>query len=351
MGRLDAPRWEHISPVLGSTRLEVQLLPDIQKRRLPARTDVHRRISEHPQSAAARRLLPASDWTSELVAFLGVLPEAELFPALRQHWAQGSVQDAIARQLARSPQPEDRARFITSLGSFQPAVVEIAAKSLTKLSGEATPGELAAALTALRRQCAAPKEKAARTALAAGQLDDAMRLFERVASQGDAAGRAGVGEVYLRRRDYEKAREQFAKAPYFTDYRKLFEDKVSLGGDASVAAGPVGRSASAATDAVECGVELGGGEDGATGLDGGTQGAVVPDQLAPRRLKPGQQEGVGAPTTQWKDRTGISGRSAAIPSIARAARTAQSRPSASRVALAVPRTAPALAPSATSTTT
>ena len=124
------------------------------------------RFEKPEQSAAARRLLPASDWTSELVAFLGVLPEAELFPALRQHWAQGSVQDAIARQLARSPQPEDRARFITSLGSFQPAVVEIAAKSLTKLSGEATPGELAAALTALRRQCAAPKEKAARTALA-----------------------------------------------------------------------------------------------------------------------------------------------------------------------------------------
>jgi lipid-binding SYLF domain-containing protein len=30
---------------------------------------------------------------------------------------------------------------------------------------------------------------------------------------------------------------------------KLLEDKVSLGGDASVAAGPIGRSAAAATDA------------------------------------------------------------------------------------------------------
>lgn len=54
--------------------------------------------------------------------------------------------------------------------------------------------------------------KDARTALAAGQLDDAMRLFERAASQGDAAGRAGVGEVYLRRHDYDKAREQFEMA-------------------------------------------------------------------------------------------------------------------------------------------
>ena len=44
-------------------------------------------------------------------------------------------------------------------------MVELAAKSLVKLSGEATPKELAAALTSLRRHCSAPKEKAARTAV------------------------------------------------------------------------------------------------------------------------------------------------------------------------------------------
>lgn len=51
--------------------------------------------------------------------------------------------------------------------------------------------------------------KDGRTALTAGQLDDALKLFERAAAQGYAEGRAGVGQVWLRRRNYEKALEQF----------------------------------------------------------------------------------------------------------------------------------------------
>ena len=124
------------------------------------------RFDRSEQPAAARLLVGARDWTAELVTFLGVLPDAELFPALRQKWSHTSLQDAIARVLARSSQAEDRARFVTALGSFQPAVVELAAKSLAKLDGEASAKELAAALTSLRRHCAAPREKAARTALA-----------------------------------------------------------------------------------------------------------------------------------------------------------------------------------------
>ena len=123
------------------------------------------RFEKSEQPAAARRLLAVRDWSGELVAFLAVLPDAELFPALREQWPHSSLQDAILRVLARAPQAEDRARFVTALGSFQPAVVELAAKSLVKLSGEATPKELAAALTSLRRHCSAPKEKAARTAV------------------------------------------------------------------------------------------------------------------------------------------------------------------------------------------
>ncbi len=54
--------------------------------------------------------------------------------------------------------------------------------------------------------------KDGRAALAAGQLEDAVRLFEKAAAQGYAEGRAGVGQVWLRRRNYEKAREQFELA-------------------------------------------------------------------------------------------------------------------------------------------
>ena len=132
---------------------------------LPDHALFAQRFENPEQPDAARRLLIAPQWSSELVAFLAVLPDAELFPALRQQWSQASLQDALLRVFARNPLQDDRARFVTALGSFQPAVVEIAAKSLAKLDGEASPKELAAALTSLRRHCAAPKEKAARTAL------------------------------------------------------------------------------------------------------------------------------------------------------------------------------------------
>src|SRR5262245_15549679 len=51
-----------------------------------------------------------------------------------------------------------------------------------------------------------------RTALAAGQYDRAIELFEKAASQGYAEGRSGVGQVYLRRRQYAKALEAFQLA-------------------------------------------------------------------------------------------------------------------------------------------
>ena len=54
--------------------------------------------------------------------------------------------------------------------------------------------------------------KDGRAALAAGHYDEAIRLFEKAASQGYAEGRAGVGQVWLRRRNYEKALEAFQLA-------------------------------------------------------------------------------------------------------------------------------------------
>lgn len=54
--------------------------------------------------------------------------------------------------------------------------------------------------------------KDGRAALAAGQYDQALRLFERVASQGFAEGRAGVGQVHLRRREYAQAKAAFEHA-------------------------------------------------------------------------------------------------------------------------------------------
>ena len=54
--------------------------------------------------------------------------------------------------------------------------------------------------------------KSGRTALQAGQLDQALALFEKAAAQGLAEGRAGVGQVLLKRRQYAKAMEAFQLA-------------------------------------------------------------------------------------------------------------------------------------------
>ncbi len=54
--------------------------------------------------------------------------------------------------------------------------------------------------------------KDGRTALQQGRLEEAVRAFEKAAGQGYAAGRAGVGQVMLRRRQYERALEQFELA-------------------------------------------------------------------------------------------------------------------------------------------
>ena len=67
----------------------------------------------------------------------------------------------------------------------------------------------AASLTAVTSLALADELKDGRTALNAGQLEDAQRLFEKAAGQGYAEGRAGVGQVWLRRRNYDKALEQF----------------------------------------------------------------------------------------------------------------------------------------------
>ncbi len=74
----------------------------------------------------------------------------------------------------------------------------------------------AVASLALLACCAAPlladDLKDGRNALQAGQLDQALKAFERAAQQGQAEGRAGVGLVWLKRHQYGKAMEAFQTA-------------------------------------------------------------------------------------------------------------------------------------------
>ncbi|TMQ47705.1 MAG: tetratricopeptide repeat protein, partial [Candidatus Eisenbacteria bacterium] len=54
--------------------------------------------------------------------------------------------------------------------------------------------------------------KEGKQALQSGRLDEALKSFEKAASQGYAEGRAGVGLVWLKRRQYAKAKEAFELA-------------------------------------------------------------------------------------------------------------------------------------------
>uniref|UniRef100_A0A832I1R4 Tetratricopeptide repeat protein n=1 Tax=Eiseniibacteriota bacterium TaxID=2212470 RepID=A0A832I1R4_UNCEI len=70
----------------------------------------------------------------------------------------------------------------------------------------------AALLATLAVPAAAQSVKEARAALEQGRLDEAMQLFERAAQDGSAEGRAGVGQVWLRRRQLARAQEAFETA-------------------------------------------------------------------------------------------------------------------------------------------
>src|SRR6185436_9741175 len=70
----------------------------------------------------------------------------------------------------------------------------------------------AAILPVLASSARADELKEGKIALAAGKLEEASRMFEKAAAQDYAEGRAGVGQVWLRRRNYDKALEQFQLA-------------------------------------------------------------------------------------------------------------------------------------------
>jgi len=127
------------------------------------------------RSSAVRKLWSAvlatgQEPSPQMVAMAGELPAREAAGLLRPQWENGTLRDAVILQLARAPQPEDRAKFIEALSSPQPAVVERAAYALPALGVRHTTAEMAAALRALKQACSLVKQAEPRTAL--------MRLLE-----------------------------------------------------------------------------------------------------------------------------------------------------------------------------
>ena len=122
------------------------------------------------QADATRKLWTATitrgdEPTSDLVGLVGRLPTAEARPLVLSQWEHPGLRDAIVLVLAKSPQPEDRQKFVEALASPQSLVVERAAGALVPLGINCTSDELAAALRALKQACGAPKELEPRRSL------------------------------------------------------------------------------------------------------------------------------------------------------------------------------------------
>ena len=79
--------------------------------------------------AAVRKLWSAvlaagQEPSPEMVALAGELPAAEAAALLRLQWEHGALRDAVILELAKGPQPVDRAKLVEALSSPQPEVVE-----------------------------------------------------------------------------------------------------------------------------------------------------------------------------------------------------------------------------------
>lgn len=101
-------------------------------------------------------------WSAELIDVLAALPNGEALPLLRRQWSNITLRDRLLPELARQPQPGDRDKFVTTLGSTQPAVVRDAMSALLKLPPDTSRNAVVATLKALRRAISDPKEQALR---------------------------------------------------------------------------------------------------------------------------------------------------------------------------------------------
>lgn len=111
-------------------------------------------------------------WNAEIVALLGELPHERIAPVLRRLWGEQGVDDAILTQLARQPREEDRARFVSGLGSARLDTLRNCLAALEKLPPSSANArrdgdEFLAVLLALRRLTEVKEIKKVRDSLLA----------------------------------------------------------------------------------------------------------------------------------------------------------------------------------------
>jgi putative heme-binding domain-containing protein len=89
-------------------------------------------------------------WNADLVALLAELPAEQSLPVLRQQWGKSGVDAALLPILARTPQPEDRPKFVEGLASSNLATVSECLEALDKLPAKKDVAETGALIRALQ---------------------------------------------------------------------------------------------------------------------------------------------------------------------------------------------------------
>jgi putative membrane-bound dehydrogenase-like protein len=105
-------------------------------------------------------------WDADLVKLIAELPAKQCLPVLRKLWDRAGLNDAILPVLARTPQAEDRGKFLKGLGSTQTSTVRLCLAAIEKLPERKDPETVLALVQALRRFPDGKEEAKTREALA-----------------------------------------------------------------------------------------------------------------------------------------------------------------------------------------
>lgn len=125
-----------------------------------------------------------------VLKLLDGLPPAQVSPVVRPLWGKAGQDTAIVALLARAPEPQDRAKFVRSLTSPQPTVVESALAALAKLPLEQDGQEMFGLLQAWRSTTVEQKGLRASLSKRIGQVTGLAQ------DQSEKAWTAWFGERY-----------------------------------------------------------------------------------------------------------------------------------------------------------
>jgi putative heme-binding domain-containing protein len=106
---------------------------------------------------------PDYPWSAAHVELLASLPAERALPVLRQVADRAGLEEAVLPMLARSPEPEDRARFLEGLTAASPATAGLCLAALQKLPPRVDGPTLLALVRALARPREGQEENRLRT--------------------------------------------------------------------------------------------------------------------------------------------------------------------------------------------